>query len=280
MSTEQANKSVSPGQFDAIMQRIDELESTVEEQAEIIETQQDEIETLQNIIEVRSDSDSGRIDFEDVWIANTPIGRLVERNNTRSRSNESSIEEIEEHGVKASTDGGQTMPAEVRDRMLPIHKMWVDVREDQADQLGASDTRAARLFGRFIKRAAGEPEPTVDASGKNYTMDSGDARDVLEQAADITKTGKSMVVKRAMKQVESYTVVADGEEPLITFDKNRGKNTLSVSKTRFNAVMKNVEAAIKGSVEIGTEDDRTDDTNDAESIKAERRMNSLEQGTR
>jgi len=249
MSTDQANKSVSSGQFDAIMRRIDELESTIEEQTETIDAQAERIAELESLLEIRSDDETATL--EDIWIADQPLGLIVEKTNKRSKDNESELEAVE----TAATDGGsqlRTLGDEVRNRMLPIHKMWVDVRDDRADQLGKNDKRAARLFGKFIRRAAGNPEPSVDPSYNTYSMDSAAAADVLENAEETKSAGSPMTVKRAMEAVERYSTV-DGQ-PVVDFTKNKGKNTLAVNKDRFNAIMQNVEAAIQGQLDGDTDD--------------------------
>ena len=268
MSTDNANSSVSTGQFDAIMRRIDELESTVEQQAE-------RIDELESLVEIRSEEQPG---LKDIWINNQPVGMLLDKANNRSKDNEKAIE----NGVVTETDGGtEALAPEVRDRMLPIHKMWVSVRDGEDGPLGASDTRAAHLFGRFIRRAAGEPESSVDASGKlYYKMSSSDASDVLAEAEEMPTSGKSMVVKRAMRQVETYTVIEEGDEPLIEFRKEHGKNLLAVKKTKFNAVMKNVETAIKGSVDVDSDDSGNSDEVDRDLEHANKRMSQLTDGGR
>ncbi|MFO8006899.1 MAG: hypothetical protein R6V05_04095 [Candidatus Brocadiia bacterium] len=250
MSTEQANNGVSSGQFDTLMRRIDELEETIEDQKDVIGTQGDQIEALESLLQIRSDDDDSAT-LEDIWIANQPIGLILEKANKRSKDNKKQLDGVE----TAATDGGsqlRTLGEEVRNRMLPIHKMWVDVRDGRAEQLGKNDRRAARLFGKFIRRASGNPEPSVDPSYNTYSMDSASAADVLENAEDTKSAGTPMTVKRAMEAVERYSKVAD--EAVVEFTKNKGKNTLAVDKEKFNAIMHNVEAAIEGSLDGDTDD--------------------------
>lgn len=145
---------------------------------------------------------------------------------------------------------------DVRDRMLPIHEMWVDVRQDRMERLPSDNARrAARIFGRFIQKASGEHSVGVDATYGTYSMTSSEAREQLEDSEDITKSGKSMTVKRAFRKVQRLSktddcdcnTIEDCDHGLIQFNPGT-PNTLVTKKDEFNLAMNNVEAAIEGNI--------------------------------
>jgi len=250
MSTDSPNTSVSPSQFDALMRRIDDLEATVESQNEVIAKQAQRITSLEDDYEF---IESEVFTMDDLVVGET--GSTAAYMDIEEHGDVfEQLEELRNREVK-STDGGsnvRSLPDEVRERMLPIHQMWVDVRDGRTEQLNKQDVRAARLFGKFIKRASGESEPSVDPSYNTYSMDSSAAADVLQRSEDAKSAGSSMTVKRAMSSVERYSKV-DGE-PVIGFTKQNRKNMLAVDKDKFNALMSNVEAAIDGTVGTTTDD--------------------------
>lgn len=44
-----------------------------------------------------------------------------------------------------------------REAMLPVHRMWADIRAGDADTLGKGERRAATLFGAVIRRVVDGP---------------------------------------------------------------------------------------------------------------------------
>lgn len=234
--------SLSSGQFDAVMRRIDDLEETIEQQAERI----DELELL---LEIRSDGETAGM--EDIWIAGQPIGLVAAKANARSKENKKELDAVE----ATATDGGsrlRDLDEQVRERMLPIHQMWVDVSDGNGDHLGKTDRRAAVLFGKFVRRAGGQSVPSVDPSYNTYSMDSTRASDVLVEFEGDETVGHAMSVRRAMEAVEQYSQV-DGDA-VIKFNKNKGTNTLAVDKDQFNAIMSNFESAITETGHAPTDD--------------------------
>jgi len=95
-----------------------------------------------------------------------------------------------------------------RDRMLPAHRMAVDIRRGHADRItGKSDARAAELFRRMMHKVSsdGEPQPGVDNSGGTVTVDSGAAKDIIAQFDDELDTVYADQVKRAFAQLQTLT---------------------------------------------------------------------------
>lgn len=95
-----------------------------------------------------------------------------------------------------------------RDRMLPAHRMAVDIRHGHADRIdGKSTARAAELFRRMLHKVSdgGEPQPGVDNSGGTVTIDSGAAKDMIAQFDDDLESVYPDQVKRAFGQLQALT---------------------------------------------------------------------------
>lgn len=185
---------------------------------------------------------------------------------------------------------------DVRDRMLPIHEMWIDVRQDRLERLpGDNARRAARIFGRFIQKASGEHSVGIDATYGTYSVTSSDAREQLEEADDMTNTGKSMTVKRVFRMVQRLSKVKDCDcnsidecdHGLIQFNPGT-PNTLVSQKDRFNQAMDNVESAIEVDIteeekasSAGEDDEQRETEEDDDDVMAEfDRLSAAEEGRR
>jgi len=107
------------------------------------------------------------------------------------------------------SNGGQDeFTEEQRDRMLPAHRMAIDIRRGHVDRItGKSDARAAELFRRMMHKvsADGEPQPGVDNSGGSVTIDSGAAKDIIAQFDSELDTVYPDQVKRAFAQLQTLT---------------------------------------------------------------------------
>ncbi len=280
-------ESVSGSQ--SVEQRLSALESRVteleNEKQELRQELADERATRRALVNTLADIDPQDAGLNDVTLGGAPIGKLFEsqkeeRNalvsyvlgedapNTREGINDhidshGTLPEQLEQGEMKVTHGGLT--ESVRQRLLPIHEMWIDVREGREAKVpSANERRAARLFGRFIRKASGEHSVGVNADYNTYSMGSKQAREVLESAGDMTQSGKSMTVKRAMKGVQRLTKRTDCDcetlegcsHGVVVWEKDGG-HSLSANKDVFNSLMGDVEAAING--EIGGSPDDTDD---------------------
>lgn len=277
-----------------VIGRIQELEETVENQADRIDALEAENERLRQAVDEQPDIEfeNGQPGIETLRIGGLPFGRKLKAANDTSQlvsetvfgerfPEEKHVDEAESvmplvDNVGVSGDGASPssgLTDDVREELLPAHEMWMDVRVGRADRIpGQSKRRAARLFGRFVRRAAGESNP-VDASGQTYTLSSTDARDILAEAGDMSESGRSMTTKRAMKDVQRLTKTDDCDcssveectHGVVHFDKDNGKNRLYVSKKHFNEVMEDVEAAIKGGLGNDERGDASDELDKIES---------------
>lgn len=115
----------------------------------------------------------------------------------------------------AHTSGGEDeFTEEQRDRMLPAHRMAVDIRHGRADSIsGKSTARAAELFRRMMHKVNenGDPQPGVDNSGGSVTIDSGAAKDMIAEFDDDLDTIYPDQVKRAFGQLQALTKREDCE---------------------------------------------------------------------
>lgn len=269
-------------QVESLVDRVDGLER---ENKQLREELHEERAMRQALIDTIGDVDPEQVAFGDVLVGRAPIEGMFK---SRKRDFEALSEyvfgddtmttddEIETHieengalpdqledGELRVTHGGLTEG--VRQRLLPIHEMWIDVREGREEKIPHdNERRGARLFSRFIRKASGEHDTGVNADYGTYSMDSQSAREVLSAAGDMTKNGKSVTVKRSMKAVQSLSKRGDCncdsleecEHGVLVWD-NDGGHSLVAQKDPFNALMGDVQAAIKGEIDASPE--ATDD---------------------
>lgn len=258
-------------------------EMSRDELADEVEHLRERLDILEGVIQVPDDKEPEDIAFEDVRIAGVPIARLIgkaEQNATRANNR---IDEL----VDGDTSSAE-LSENVREQMLPIHEMWTDVRNGNVERLpNSSARRGARLFGAMIQKASGQTSVGVDATYGVYKITSSSARQILEDADDMTESGKSMTVKRAMKAVQKFSKVKDCdcsslkscEHGLVQWHSG-SPNTLVSQKDQFNTAMANVEAAIEGTID--TKDEKETDGSDASTEDkvvsgAEERLSALDQ---
>lgn len=275
--------------LNSLEERVNDLERENKQLREAVEEERAERRAL---VETLGDVDPTNAGLNDVTLAGAPIGRMFKSQKEErealadyvlGQDGPSTREEIKEHidsygtlpkqletGEMTVTHGGLTDA--VRQRLLPIHEMWIDVREGREGKLpNDSVRRGARLFGRFIRKASGEASVGVDATYGTYSMDSKSAREILAGAGDMTASGKTMTVKRAMKAVQSMSkrqdcgcdTAEECEHAVVVWD-NDGGHSITANKDEFNALMADVEAAING--EIGGSPDDTDDEGNSSEV--------------
>jgi hypothetical protein len=202
---------------------------------------EDEVEALREIataIEFRGAEDAAGASLEDIWIAGQPIGKLIHRNRERADSAHDRLD-----------NDGSAAPRHDRERMLPAHKMWLDVRAGDGDTIGDSQRRAAILFGQFHDRVVEDETTEADPSGQKLTLSSGQAREVLEDAGEfdsVKEASRSTITARIMREVQRLTKV-DGCEcesiddcghGVVEF-RNGRPHALAASKDRFARAMEN-----------------------------------------
>jgi len=251
-----------------------DLQQQVEELKEIVEAQQERIDELEAQPTIEMDDNV----LGTLRVENVPLGKIV-----KNKPGESEVESmITEIGGEPATDGGLDHVSErVRNRMLPIHQMWTDVKGGNSDHLGAMDRRAAHLFGEFISAAAGNGSPAVDTSYNTYSMSSTDAGEFLKGVEpDNTSIASSQTIKRVFEAFTGKTKVEDGDDPVFDHDNENGTRTLAVDKQRFEALMKNVQAAIDGEVTVGGTDDSGHSDEAAADAKARKKLDEMERGSR
>lgn len=224
------------------------------------------------------------------------VDELEQRNELLQRQLESAREVIDEDGLTAAegvvAEHGGIVPMlesldpggantsvsdEVRQEMLPAHRIWIDVRDGADDTLGKSNRRAAVLFGAFIRKAAGKSPSEdsvlgyngVDASGQKYTLSSTEAKRTLEECAYLNDDKVySQTVKRAFEDVQGSTKTDDCDcanieacgHGLVIFDGSGGTNRLVTNKARFNNAMTHVVEAVEAAANGGQSVDTADDS--------------------
>lgn len=183
--------------------------------------------------------------MEDLRVGHLPVGAALTNKTTRD-----DVEEI----VREITDSDTTVrPRADRDKILPIHAMWMDLQAGHRDNIPSDNARrGARLFDQIFRRAGGDPEPKVAVTDEYYILDSGQARDVLTAADDITDGGVSKTVGRSMKAVQRFTKSSDCDcksigacdHGLVVFDDSGGTNKLRARKKDMHAYGVRVQEAL------------------------------------
>lgn len=234
-------------------------------------------------VEIRGAEDIESANPQDVWIAGHPFGQWIRTNRRRiKRLNKAvlTLAGAEPNGMPVDLDdqdfetlrdtaneSENTKQTRIdRSKLLPIHKMVVDLN-DEDPTLSKRERRAARLFRRFIRKAAGDPSQNVDAGGQTYSMTTALATDILEAEGElegVQQHSYSQVVGRVMRDVQRFTIVEECscrsidkcEHGVIDFEAGN-PHSLSVTKRQFDAAMQNVADAFED-VSIADSDDGKD----------------------
>lgn len=232
---------------EALRDRVDELEV--------------ELQQLREIIELRGADGPADASVSDIWIAGFPLGKTVDKTVTRASENTSRIEKLEDDGA----DNGVSSVADtdVRATLLPLHLMWIDVREGRADQLSSNERRAARLFCRFIQKGCGEHDTGVTVGHGTYVLTSDRAKDILEAEDELPTSGKAKTIKRVYQRAQSTTkredCDCDGLESchhgLLSAEKNNGEWRLCASKGGLREYLRTVSTALEGDAPAAADDD-------------------------
>jgi tetrahydromethanopterin S-methyltransferase subunit G len=266
MSSESTtDQQISTAQFDAVMRRLDELETENQQLRDRVAELEDDIEFFE--------TEFWNLEELLVGETGTTAADMV------AKREGDVFEQLETLRTAASDGAGlEALDEETRNRMLPIHTMWTQVKDGEAGPLGDADTRAAHLFGQFVRRACGDPEPKVGVGNGGYEMTSAQAKDVIRGVGLMTKDGATVTAKRAMERVEDYSKRKDGGVPAVEMEKNGSQWRLWANKDRFNGLMSAVESAVDGAVG----DDPDDTGNSVEDLDAEARnkLDEMEEATR
>jgi len=167
----------------------------LEEEVTRIGELEERVAALEALVGMLGDTSPEDAVLTDVALAGSPAGVMIEKNTERIKELQSAIEE---NGENAQLGGD-------RGQMLPIQRMWGDLKTGAGHSLGDTQKRAARLFGEFVERVVGGEATKVDASGQMYTLTSGAAEEVLlgkhdddaENLLDgVKKASRSQVIAR------------------------------------------------------------------------------------
>lgn len=207
---------------------------------------EERIEALEALVGTLGDVSPEDAALTDVTLAGSPAGVMLNKNNKRIGELQSAIE----------NDGESVRLAGDRDQMIPIHRMWGDLKTGAGHALGDTQERAARLFGEFVERVVSGKATKVDASGQMYTLTSGAAEEILlgkhEDDAEnllsgVKKASRSQVVARAMRDVARLSKFTDCEceeiddctHSVVRFRSGR-PNVLAAPKQSFRESMEKV----------------------------------------
>lgn len=180
---------------------------------------------------------------------------------TRSITNKGEIQELKEGG--GDTDVGAAAIPTARETSLPLHLLWIDVREGREDTLDANARRAARLFRRFIRRACGDTDTGVSTSRGSCVLSSDRAKDILAAEDELPASGKAKTIKRVYQRAQSMTKREDCacdslegcRHGLLDAEKKKGQWRLRAAEEPMHEYLRTVEAAISGDAPPAADDD-------------------------
>lgn len=166
-------------------------------------------------------------------------------------------------------DDGDSFAEAQRERMLPAHRLAVDIRHGRGDTIdGKTRARAAELFRRMAHKVSdgGEPQPGVDNSGGTVTIDSGAAKDMIAQFDDGIETVYADQVKRAFGELQSLTKRDDCNcdtidscgHGLVVFQPG-STNRVSANTARLIAYLEDIDSAVTAADDAGDSVEAADD---------------------
>ena len=203
------------------------------------------VKKLERLVGTLGDTPPAQAALEDTTLAGQPIGRIVENNINDIKNIEAALQ-----GDTDNTPGGN------RGQMLPIHRMYADLRTGAGKLLSSTEKRSARLFGLFVERVVEAEANKLDASGQTYSLTSAGAEEVLLGKHDpdasnllqgVKEESRSQIVARAMRNVVQLSKIDDCEceeidgceHSIIQFRSGR-PNALAAPKQSFREIMQSV----------------------------------------
>jgi len=255
-----------------------ELQQQLADLVETVETQQERIDELEAQPSVEMDNNN----IKTLRVGTVPLGKIL-----TNKPGETDVKEmVEEIAAEAATDGGESiahdLPEQTRARMLPLHRIWLDIKNNVDVSADKQMVRAAHLFGRFIKQASdNRAAPAIDASHGKYKLTADKAGDVLKEVEPETKTVDSnKTIERVFESFMSSTQPKGAEQSVFDHKVENGKRKLAIDGDQFRALMMNVAQAIDGDVgtdDSGNSDEAADGSTDT---RARQKMAELERGSR
>jgi hypothetical protein len=169
----------------------EELVDAVEQLTDQVEELSERVETLEGQIEYKRGED-----IQNLWIAGEPVGKVAYNNRERSKRNATEISEIANGDVSNSGH-------ENRGDLLPLHSMWIDVRDGADDRISnASVRRAAILFHEILRQAQDGSRSSVGVTRERFIVTAPDAKQPILEHDEAVDKLSSQQVKRAFSQAQ------------------------------------------------------------------------------
>lgn len=104
---------------------------------------------------------------------------------------------------KLANGGVSSQGHENRDALMPLHAMWIDVRDGADDRISnASVRRAAILFRELLRQATDGSRSAVGVTRERFIIAAPDAKQPILEHDDTVDTLSSQQVKRAFAQAQ------------------------------------------------------------------------------
>jgi len=295
MSTPDAATSTTTTDDPALEDRVEKLERVYEnelqKERERRQELEEELEVYRDLFDFREKTEDGLKEVDpqeagltEVWIGGAPAGQIINKaqgdiglietllheltgiNPEDLTTEEESVEDgnqlrrlkahVEENDIQFGESESQH-GASVRDDIHDAHCWMMDLNRNGGADRTKEQNRVAHLFRRFVRKAAGENETGVDASGQTYSVTTKAATEILvgEHALEgVTKKSRSTTVARVMRAAQratSYDVDCQCEDvdecPHALLEFRPGKpHTLAVRKQDLEEYLEDYSDRVEG----------------------------------
>jgi hypothetical protein len=191
--------------------RIDELEAATEEQADEITALRDMVEKFDHVFDIRGDT------FEDIWMLDAPLGRILHSADRRSKRNRTAIEEEQssDDDPGETTDNSTEQPDESKD-CTSLFRLCTWNKKTVVTELSANMRRAWEVAKDYKQYAA--------KSRSSYALSSSDIATILHSKGEMSDT---KTVSRVMDWLEQF----GGEHVETAIRRGKRKMSMSVELT-------------------------------------------------
>ncbi len=189
------------------------------------------VEAYEDLVEVRGVESVDEASMKDVWVADQPVGRLVNNADKRSRKAIDRIEELEAGEV----DVGDLIDAGAVDSNLSIQTKLAERRAGQLHERGNDKNlyRATYVWEAFHEHA------TRDRG--RFKVTSKQVQRILEKTEGESFPTDRMTVQRVMKQLAKHTdrdrdcTDPEADSNLVVYDTRQSSNVLTADRDEWKA---------------------------------------------
>lgn len=184
-----------------LLERIRDLERGLAATQRELEEKEERIEELESV--VQTDPDDA---LEDVVIADNPIGKLIHKNNVRSKGNQSRVHNLEHGEVDPSELVAQGDGVADLEDLLELHRDYVVATNVDPSEYSLSPNQeiAARLFPYLVKHGTpvGQSRRIVPSTKVRQLIVEEIASPELARRLDVEDPYRA-TIRRVMEKIDS-----------------------------------------------------------------------------